>query len=373
MNALRYISLLLFVDVLSCRQPYLPPVIQAKNNWLVVDGFINAGSDSTNIRLSRSRSLSDSNYAIIPETRATVSVLGSNSESYPLQELGNGLYSTPGLNLSLSETYKLSIVTSNGEQYRSDSLVPAVSPTIDSILWHADSTGMYIYLNTHDPSGRAKYYQWDYTETWERQVTFNSELEWVGGQLIFRQPQNQIFTCWKTQNSTSLLLASSAALTQDVISMQPIESIPMGDERMVIEYSILVRQHVLDPGAYTYWQNLLSTTELTGSIFDPQPSQVLGNIHSLTNPTEPVFGSVSASTESMQRIFISRYDFSYWLYPPPVCVTDTFQLNDISVFADTTYLVPVKYLFPIYLGAEAACADCRYGGASNVKPLFWPN
>jgi hypothetical protein len=61
MTALRHISLFLFVNVLSCRQPYLPPVIQVKNNWLVVNGFINAGSVSTNIHLSRSRSLPDSN------------------------------------------------------------------------------------------------------------------------------------------------------------------------------------------------------------------------------------------------------------------------------------------------------------------------
>jgi hypothetical protein len=114
LKTLRVICLLLSVNLLNCREPFNPPVIQAKNNWLVVDGYIDPGMDSCYIQLSRSQSLSDSNYTLIPENGATVSVLGSNHEQYFFVNLGNGLFGVSELNMSLSETWQLSIVTSNG-------------------------------------------------------------------------------------------------------------------------------------------------------------------------------------------------------------------------------------------------------------------
>jgi Domain of unknown function (DUF4249) len=373
LKTLRVICLLLSVNLLNCREPFNPPVIQAKNNWLVVDGYIDPGMDSCYIQLSRSQSLSDSNYTLIPENGATVSVLGSNHEQYFFVNLGNGLFGVSELNMSLSETWQLSIVTSNGEQYLSDSLTPSVSPPIDSLPWLADSTGVNIYLNTHDPTGNAKYYKWDFTETWERQAAFGSLLEYVGNELIFRAPQNEIYTCYKTQNSSSLLVGSSTKLSQDVIYMQPIQFIPMGGEQMVYEYSILVRQIALDYNAYLYWQALLGSTELTGSLFEPQPGQVTGNIHSVTNPKETVFGSVSVSTATTKRIFISRSQIPYWVYQNPQCVLMQVDPNDINTFADSLFIVPISQTPSGYTSATIPCGDCRYEGGSNVKPSFWPN
>jgi hypothetical protein len=89
----------------------------------------------------------------------------------------------------------------------------------------------------------------------------------------------------------------------------------MGGEQMVIEYSILVRQIALDYNAYLYWQALLGSTELTGSLFDPQPGQVTGNIHSVTNPKEPVFGSVSVSTATDEKDFYFKISDSLLALP----------------------------------------------------------
>ena len=42
----------------GCRKPYLPPVIATNSNYLVVEGVIDPGRDSTTIRLSRTVALS---------------------------------------------------------------------------------------------------------------------------------------------------------------------------------------------------------------------------------------------------------------------------------------------------------------------------
>ena len=57
-------------------------------------------------------------------------------------------------------------------------------------------------------------------------------------------------------------------------------------------------------------------TEQTGSLFDPQPSQLSGNIHCLTDPNELVIGYVEITQEQTQRIFISSSEVSDWHYDP---------------------------------------------------------
>src|SRR5579863_8553805 len=197
----------------GCRQPYIPPAVAGNKGFLVVDGFLNIGNDSTIITLSRSETLSDTTSSFIPELQAQLSIIGSSSETYPLQEEGNGIYFCPQLHLNFAETYRLRITTHNGREYLSDTIVPKQTPLIDTLTWIADSSGLSINLNTHDPSNNTRYYRWDFTQTWQRQAYFNSELEYVNGQLIPRPAQDQIYNCWKTQSSTNILVNTSEKLS----------------------------------------------------------------------------------------------------------------------------------------------------------------
>jgi len=52
MKRIAYISLLIFLGI-ACKKPYNPPAIAATGGYLVVEGVINAGSDSTFIKLSK--------------------------------------------------------------------------------------------------------------------------------------------------------------------------------------------------------------------------------------------------------------------------------------------------------------------------------
>ncbi|HTQ28170.1 MAG TPA: DUF4249 domain-containing protein [Puia sp.] len=368
----------------SCRDPYNPPAIQSPPAYLVVDGYLNAGPDSTVITLSRTRNLDST--STVPELHALVTVIGDDSVTHTLYEQGNGVYVSPQLGLNSAEKYRLRIMTANGEKYQSDTISVRQTPPIDSVSWRNDSAGVSIYVSTHDPLNSTWYYKWDYTETWKYHTDIQSQFDWQNDEPVGRTDSNQVFYCWTTLNSTDIHVATSATLSSDVISSFPLTSIPMGSEKLYLQYSIIVRQYAITSDAFSYWQNLKQNTEQMGGLFDPQPSQLTGNIHSVSNPQEPVMGYIGASTVTSQRIFINGPDVTQpWNYIPYYSQLVDGQMCGLNVFTFEQMVQnfdgpgPRYYTFfgtPTgstgYIVVYSGCADCRTHGGSNMKPSFWP-
>ena len=359
----------------GCKQPYTPPALKTNYNYLVVDGFINGGPDSTIITLSRTRSLVDS-IPNTPELQAQVTVEGQAADLYPLQELGNGIYAISQLSLNTNENYRLRIVTSNGEQYLSDFVPFKPTPPIDSVTWRQDSIGITVYANTHDPTNNTRYYRWDYVETWQYRTNYFTGFDFINGAVVQRLPNQLIYDCWSTANSTSINVNTSAKLSQDVISNIAIANVASGDERLSVKYSIQVRQYALTLDAFNYWENLQKTTENLGTLFDPQPSQLTGNIHCVNNPAEPVLGYITASTRQTQRIFVSSGQVGNWNYIPyyGACAITSVQNTDILQYFPIGQQSAFTFIGQnnlLYLMSTPECADCRAHGGSNLKPSFW--
>jgi hypothetical protein len=369
---------LVFLAVLlltQCKARYYPPSTGAGNHFLVVDGILVGGQDSTLITLSRTRGLSDT-VTQIPELGATVQVLGSGGDSYTLTELGGGTYSSAPLPLNPSEQYQVKIATQSGGQYVSDFVPVQQSPPIDSLSYRADSSGLTLYVNTHDPTGNTKFYLWQYRETWEHRSVYGSYYIYSFGGLKARDSTQQIYRCWTQDFSTSLLLGSTASLSQDIIYQIPLLSIPLGAEQLSYVYSLEVKQYGLTQEGYNYWQNQKKNSEETGTLFDPQPTQVTGNIHSVGKPSEAVIGYLTASSPARLRIFINRSQVSFWPYQPlQGCSLTPVSPGDIPlVFSDTTQWVPINGLLGgAYSGTSTQCGDCTFAGGSTVKPSYWPN
>lgn len=373
--------MLLFILMNHCTSPYNPPAIKGNNQYLTVDGFIRNGQDSTVFTLSRSANLGGS-VGPQPELNAQVTIVGQTSGLIPLFNLGNGQYGIDQLNLDPSQDYQLKITATNGEQYASDFVPVRQSPPIDSLHWQTDSTGVTIYVNTHDPQNNTRYYQWNYTQTWANRVFYNSTIELqADGSVVSRPADQQIYECWTSSNQTSILVTSTAGLSQDVVNEFPINSILNGSVQLSIGYSLFVRQYAITEQGYQYWQALKQNSELTGGLFQPQPSSVAGNIHCVTNPSEPAFGYISACTESTMRLFISFNQLSSWDYVNPTDSTCKFFIPAADSLA-YYYTIPNVYQPFIHcfpgtpicetVLAFSSCVDCRYYGGSNVKPSFWP-
>jgi Domain of unknown function (DUF4249) len=385
---------LIFVTVsimADCRKSYAPPEINYNHLYLTVDGVINTSPESiSSFKLTRSQKLSDT-VPSIPERDATVFIKNGAGVSYPLIDTGsNGIYVSSALTLDPTQQYVLSITTSDGNQYASDPATPKQTPPIDSVTWilgfdsTANTQAIKIYLNTHDPSNNTRYYRWDFTETWTHESLFRSFYLVQNKQIVYVSDTTQhAWHCWTSAPSTNILLGSSSGLSTDIILQAPVTEIYQNDPRMDIKYSMLVRQYALDTSAYAYWLLVQKQSQSLGGLFDIIPSQLVGNMHNLTKPSEPVYGYVSASLVQQQRIFISNEDLPGWKsVPTQQCIQDVFtpdpaqgqrlyDYNNIDPNFTFFHYDVDNHGLPVQILITPACLDCTFQGGSTIKPPFW--
>ncbi|MBS1598064.1 MAG: DUF4249 domain-containing protein [Bacteroidetes bacterium] len=387
-----FLWLLLFLAI-CCKEKFTPNLNSPTTGYLVVEGIINGGNGSTNINLSRTIKLDST---LQHELGAIVQVEGNDNTTYTLTEKGNGLYQIDLLNLNSANKYRLHIYTSNNNEYISDFVDVKDTPPIDTVAWTYDGDGVHITANTHDPNNNSKYYYWNYEETWEYNAPFIPELKTVDTIINFNEGHTfmvvpwpadpSVHTCWNTQLSSQILIGSSAKLSEDIIENAPVTFVPKGSLKLSKMYSILVKQYALTADAYAFLNIMKKNTEQTGSVFDPQPSELKGNIHSVKDPSEIVVGYVSAAKEQTKRIFISNSQVQNWNYQT-ACQEDTVDpaITPIRQWVASGY-VPVHILSKhdgiIYNGVQTVivdtytitlpqCVDCTLTG-TNIKPSFWP-
>ncbi len=385
-SKVKWIIGLLLIGSAGCKRLYTPPAISAPNSYLVVEGVINTGSDSSIIRLSRTVPLS-SQKGSTPETGAIINIVSDANLSYPVFEKGNGYYISKPVNGNGQTKYSLKITTKSGENYQSDFVSAVNSPPIDSVYYRVKGNSINIYLDTHDPISTSKYYRWDYTDTYIFHTGYHSigkVAQAPKDTVIFRPLAEQIYQCWRSDTSTSILLGSTAKLSQNVISEAPILSIPSTSIKISNRYTINVNQYGLTTDAYNYYRLLQQNTESIGTIFDPQPSQSTGNIHCLNNPAEVVIGYITAGTPAKYRIFIDTHNLPAWLSDNPYsgCLLDTDYYhpgqgqNSIADFIYTGLDIPVNPIAPPmspiigWSGSSPFCVDCTLNG-TNKRPNYW--
>jgi len=326
----------------------------------------------TSILLSRTTDLDDP-AQIRPENNAVVTVEGKDNTIQSLISQGNGYYNGT-LNLTLNQEYRLRIKNS-GKEYLSDYVRTISNPPLDTITWKQDAEGVQIYVNTNDPTGAAKYFRWDYVETWELRSYFYSDYIFANNVIRRRNfPAEDVSICWKNSPSTQIFLANSAQLQSGVISQVPILKIIRGDEKLVWRYSIIAKQYALEKDAYNFFEILKKNTEDIGSFFGPLPAELRGNIRCLTTPDEPVIGFVTSSATTQKRIFINRSQVMSWPFfedceerriPNHIDSIRQAALNGLSA---VSYLTPPVNM---YTFSKPECVDCKTRGGSTIRPLFW--
>jgi Domain of unknown function (DUF4249) len=371
---------LVIIAGFACREEYEPAIVSSADSNLVVEAVLNAGAGVTSIRLSRTFKLDDT-ARLRGELNAVVVVEGKDNSTRLLSMTGDGIYTSPDLNLVLNTEYRLKIITANGKEYLSDYILAKKTPRIDSLEFKQEAEGVQVYVNTHDDTNNTRYYRWDFDETWEIWSYYYSSYIYENGTVRNRLPAEDVSTCWKYSNSNTIVLGSSVKLQSDHIFRAPVTFIPndtkVGTEKLAVRYSILLRQYALDKKGYEFYEMMRKMTEGLGSIFDPQPSEIRGNIHCTTDPSELVIGQVSVVTIEEKRFFIRNEELKQWrLFQD--CPTDDIPNQADSI--KTAYDGGKSIYSAIYAmgGGIAAynvstkpCVECPSRGGFTNRPSYW--
>lgn len=358
----------------GCKDPYDMPPSSVNDSYLVVEGYLSANAPTT-IKLSKTFKLDDT-ATVKPELMASVRVESKNGTFFQLSSAGNGVYQIDQLPLQVNDQYRLHIRTINNKEYYSEYVDYKPTPAIDSISWKRLDKGVQIYANTHDPQNNTRYYRWDYDETWEFHSAYLSDFDYVDGSIKTRERDPNITICWNSKSSTNILLGSSAKLQNDVIFEAPLTLIPNRSWLLSVKYSILVKQYSLTEKAYQYWQNMMKNSEKIGSIFDPQPTELKGNLYAAADANEIVIGYISAGSIEEKRIFIRSGQVPNWGYSHG-CMEQVVANKKDSlefIFGTGGFEPILEAVTPTggegYSYSTTDCVDCRTRGI-NVKPPFW--
>jgi hypothetical protein len=247
------------------------------------------------------------------------------------------------------------------------------TPPIDSVGYFIKNSSVQLYVSTHDATNKARYYRWDYAETWQFHSEYSSLLrvDTTTHQIVYRSPDRQITSCFANDVSPAVLLTSTANLGTDIIDRNLLTSIPLTSEKIETEYSILVKQYALTADAFRFYTILKKNTEELGGIFGALPSVQTGNIHCVSNPAIPVIGYITATNMESKRIFILNKDLpaTPTIYPYDCEIDTAKSLNDL--------ITPPYSYIPIsttpkgdLLYSSRQCVDCTLRGTTQIPP-FW--
>ncbi|HEY4652147.1 MAG TPA: DUF4249 domain-containing protein [Pontibacter sp.] len=304
----------------SCVDP-LELKIDDNAQQLVVDGMITDEAGPYTVRLSRSKPYATyhDNWSTA-ETGAQVTIADDKGNQETLQEAEPGLYQTSseGIKGQVGNTYVLTITTKNGERYTSAPETIAPVPTIDNLYFEVRPQLMLndedvvqtvyvanVLLDTKDPAAQKNYYMWQWQGTFRVSTQPWDYSEKVRGVRV-PMPKDCCEICWVTANTNRVNVTDDRLLNGGNLKHHLVTQIPVIPQTFGFKYHMEVKQLSVSEAAFDYWNMLKTQIETGGSIQDPPPAIVIGNITSVTNPEQRALGFFGASAVTKQSIFILR-------------------------------------------------------------------
>lgn len=371
MRRIFQIAVLVFLS--GCVTPFTPETEETKE-LLVVEGLITDQPGPYTVKVSKSVPFGKKSEAS-PLSGCFIKIDDNFGNSYFLTEEKAGVYFTDSSSFrgQQGRTYRLYIEAPamyGTLHYESDTMEMTPVPVIDSVYYekvvlkepyenYGEIDGCQIYLDSYDPTGKCRYFRWNFDETWILRLLW---------------PVKNI-KCWVSDTLNIINTKSTAAFNESRIIKHPLTFVSNTSDRLSREYSISVNQYSLSENEYLYWEKIRKLSEESGGLYDVVPSSVHSNISCIENPDEKVLGYFSVSSMSSKRIFI-KDNFQGLIDQYPDCPSDTvwgegeiwgegisvWVLND----SPPSFGSPRRRI----LTEKKSCADCTTRGTTQ-KPSYW--
>ncbi len=306
MKSIKYIFLVLVsLFFVACIDDLNIP-IRVEKPKLVVDGLITNEKTSYQVKLSFTGKYSNSNYTppSLAVNGAKVEILDERGRSIELFQdvLELGTYRTIDSSFvgQIGHSYKLSVTLSTGEKYSTVATPMVAVPNISNLNFEfkdIDNTfkpdGYQVYLNTKDPANETNYYRWA-AYGFSRWESTGAKCSAFGSSICYD-------FCWVPTTYNQVKIASDANINGNFISNIPVYYSPIA---ALGAHLIEVSQYSLSKAEYTFW-NLYEEQRLrTGTIFDPQPAAIEGNLINEADPSDIALGYFGVSAVSRLKTLI---------------------------------------------------------------------
>jgi len=370
------------ISLMGCITPYEPTGIENIAGDLVVEGMIIESGDSF-VKLSRTNGIeAESGEPYKKINDAKINLLSTNGNVLPFSLTEeDGVYKPNDIvHYDMGASYAVEIQIGN-DHYQSEYQFPLKTPEIEDVSYKTskDGTQVDIRVSTSDPDGEVLFYRWNCEEDWEYSANYKVYEYWDPDKGDFANITNaddfNIYYCWNHSIPTTFALGTAQDRMSASFVDHTILEIPYDyrGTRFSVLYSVLVKQYGIDKKAYTYYSQLKKNIEEMGSIFAPQPTELKGNIQSLTNPAEKVIGYVMVTSETSKRFYIDAAEVPS-MAPISYCGEEH---NYRDVEAQRAYDSGLGVLSQVEPGVHAwvlrRCVDCRGNGGTKNKPEWWPN
>ena len=374
------------------------PELKGLKAVLVVDAFITNEHRSYEVKLSRTMPSQDS--AAHMESGALVLIKDQNGNESTFHENASGVYNSDSLNFhgETGNIYTLNIKTAAGSEYESDPCMMYAVQPIDTIYYFKDQEfqnngseiqdGIRIFIDSKN-AGQGNYFRWIYNEWWKFSVPTPKLYDYIDQ---FNMPPVDTVkqVCYCFNGSDEIIIKSTESAQSGKIDKEPILFIASGkSDRLLIQYCIEIKQLSLSGKEYLFWEQMKQLNETTGDIFEKQPFSVIGNIHNIKDPSEPVLGYFQVSGVEQKRIYITPADIAelnipVYAYDCERILAGPSNYSIPGITFDKIYKnytdAGLYFIGPIWgpfgppldklAFAAPVCADCTVRGSLG-KPDFW--
>ncbi|SHO61421.1 DUF4249 domain-containing protein [Algoriphagus zhangzhouensis] len=313
----------IFLGLGACVDPY-EVEIESGAQLLTVDGMITTDPGRHSIKLTRSDTYGSVFEGLIrPVSLATVLVRNQDGVVTYLTEDSEvkGNYLTPeGFAAKAGDTYTLQIQLQDGKTYTSlpetvGNPVPMGNIDYYSVEFPVEGelepeSGVRFVVDVEDPSDENNFYYWR-TENAMFEVNARPDL-YMDRETRAPAPKDCCFTCYLAESvgNRSMFIATDDdfnGLSTKVTAM----FIPDDGLRFITTFRMDLRQLTISASAYRFLRLVKQQTELSGSVFDPPPANIRGNMISLDDPDEVVLGYFMVAGETNERMYIHGADLDY--------------------------------------------------------------
>ena len=325
--------------------------------YLVVDGFITNLNGPHEVRLSYSAPYKNTldGGREEPITDAIVTIIDELGNTYRMFHAGLGKYrSTFSFKGNVGQQYKLQVKVGEEIYESSFNKLPQPSSVDDVTYSYVQKEiiendqikpvwGLEFYADfSFDDNERNYLLDWEGTYIFPTPFYIYSGISCENGQL---GPG----TCYTDDSDPGWVDVFSYADNNATEAKKIPISFTQVDRRFLIKYSYNVVLYTANEEGFRFHDLVHIQANTGGSVFDPTPSRIEGNMHNINNPDELVLGYFGVFGASSERIF---------LVP-----------DDIPTDIDGT--VPSTCVSPDRDPSLWCCSCLEWPNSTSNRPLFW--